>query len=86
MVKNIQCSDRPNLSEGACQKSCESNQIWGSYGQKETTYFKEAFVEIPSLKQCYYLNYANNIIINMGDIRQERSNEEPTLKLDKRFK
>ena len=27
-----------------------------------------------------------NIIMNMDDIRQERSNKEPTLKLNKRFK
>ena len=27
-----------------------------------------------------------NVIINMDDIRQERSEERPTLKLNKRFK
>ena len=40
---------RPDLSEGACQRSCESNQNWGCYGQKETTYFKEAFLQVMSL-------------------------------------
>ena len=33
-VKTFLCRGRPNLSEGAYQKSCESNQKWGSYGQK----------------------------------------------------
>ena len=50
VVKNFQCRGRQNLSKGACQKSCESNQNWGSYGQKETTYFKEAFLQVPPLK------------------------------------
>ena len=29
-TKTFQCRGRPNLSEGACQKSCESNRNWGS--------------------------------------------------------
>ena len=49
-VKTLQCKGRPNLSEGACQKFCESNQNWKSYGQKETTYFKEVFPPVPPLK------------------------------------
>ena len=50
MVKIFQCRSRPNLSENLCQKSCESNQNWGSYGQKKTTYFKEPFLPVPLLK------------------------------------
>ena len=52
-VKTFSCRGRPNLSEGACQKSCESNQNWGSYGQKETTYFKDVFLQVLPLRWCY---------------------------------
>ena len=38
------------VDQSAWQKSCESNQNWGGYGQKETTYFKEAFLQVPPLK------------------------------------
>ena len=37
MVKYFWCRSRPKLSEDACQKSCECNQNWESYGQKEIT-------------------------------------------------
>ena len=43
VVNVFDCRGRLNLSEGASQKSLESNLNWGSYGQKESTYFKEAF-------------------------------------------
>ena len=49
-VKTFYCWGRPNLSEGACQKVCASDQNWGSNGQKETTYFKEAFLRARPLK------------------------------------
>ena len=52
-IKNFSCRSRTNLSEDACQKSHESNQNWGSYGQKETTYFKEPFLPVPPLTQRY---------------------------------
>ena len=50
VTKILQCRSRPNLSEGTCQKFCKSNQNWESYGQKETTYFKVAFLQVPPLK------------------------------------
>ena len=46
----FQCRGRSNLSEDTCQKSYECNQNWASYGQKETTYFMEAFLQVPPLK------------------------------------
>ena len=50
VAKILQCRSKPNLPEGTCQKSCKSNQNWESYGQKETTYFKGAFLQVPPLK------------------------------------
>ena len=44
-IKMFYCRSRPNLSEGVCQKSCESNQNWGSCGQKEVTYFKGTLMQ-----------------------------------------
>ena len=41
-VKTFYWRGRLSLSGGACQKSCESNQNWGSFRHKETAYFKEA--------------------------------------------
>ena len=41
---------RSNLSQGTCQKSCESNLNWGSYRKKDTTYFKEAFFQVLPLR------------------------------------
>ena len=38
------------------------------------------------LKRIVLIMRIINIIINMDDIRQERSNEGPTLKLNKKFK
>ena len=81
-VKTFWCGGRSNLSEHACQKSCETYQNWGTYGQKETTYFEEALY----LKHVVLITRIINIIINMDDIRQERTNERSTLKLNKRFK
>ena len=49
-VKCFYCRSAPNLSKGECQKTCESNHNWGNYGQKETTYFQEAFPQVPPLK------------------------------------
>ena len=49
-VKMFQCRGRPNLSEDTCQKPYEFNQNWTSYEQKETTYFKEAFLQVLTLK------------------------------------
>ena len=49
-VKTFYCKGRPKLSEGACQKSCVSNQNWGRYGQKEATYFKVVFLQVSPLK------------------------------------
>ena len=43
-------------------------------------------IKIVSLKHVVLIMRIINIIINMDDIRQERSNEGPTLKLNKRFK
>ena len=48
-AKTFQCRGR--LSEGACQKSCESNRNSGSQGQKETICLKEALLQVPPLKQ-----------------------------------
>ena len=53
VVKMFQCRSRPNFSEDACQKSCESNQNQESYGQKEAIYFKEPLIPVPPLHQCY---------------------------------
>ena len=65
MAKILQRRGRPNLSEGTCQKFCKSNQNWESYGEKETIYFKGAFLQVPPLKQCARcLNYANNYSYN----------------------
>ena len=50
VVRGFQCRSRTNLSENVCQKSRESNQNWGSYEQKQTTYFKEPFLPVPLLK------------------------------------
>ena len=50
VAKILECKSRPNLSEETCQKSSESNHNWESYGQKETTYFKGAFLQVPPLK------------------------------------
>ena len=50
MAKILWCRSRPNLLEGTCENSCKSNQNWESYGQKETTYFKGAFLQVPPLK------------------------------------
>ena len=49
-VKTFYCKGRPKLSEGACQKSCVSNQNWGRYGQKEAIYFKVVFLQVSPLK------------------------------------
>ena len=38
-VKTSYCTSRSNLSKDGCQKCYESNQNYGSYWQKETTYF-----------------------------------------------
>ena len=48
-MKFFQCRSRLNLSENVYQKFRESNQNWGSYEQKETTYFKEPFLPVPLL-------------------------------------
>ena len=48
--KMFWCRSRANLSEDACQKSSESIQNWGSYGQKETGYFRRTFLQVPPLK------------------------------------
>ena len=91
-VKIFQCRSRANLSENVCQKFRESNQNWGSYEQKGTTYFKEPFLPVPLLKWRYrsmfvlIMQIINTIIINMEDIRQERPNEGRNLKLNKRLK
>ena len=50
VAKISQSRSRPDLSDDMCQKSCESNENWESYGQKEITYFKGAFLQVPSLK------------------------------------
>ena len=47
--------------------------------------FKVA-IKIALLKYVVLTMRIINIIINMGGIRQERSNKRPTLKLNKRFK
>ena len=57
--KNIKAS---NLSEDACQKSCESKQNCGSYGQRET-YFKGPlllFSHSNSVVKAHCFNYASN--------------------------
>ena len=54
VAKTFSYEDRSNLSKGACQKSRESNQNWGRYGQKETKYFKEAFPQVLPLRECYW--------------------------------
>ena len=89
-VRIFHCRSKPNLSENVCPKSCESDQNWRSYGQKETTYFKEPFLPVPPLNsviEARYLNYAIiNIIINTDDISPERPNKSPILKLNKKLK
>ena len=55
-------------------------------GKKETTYFKEAFFQVSLLKRVVLIMRIINIIINMDNIRQERLNEDPILKLNKRLK
>ena len=52
-------------------------------GKKETTYFKEAFFQVSLLKRVVLIMQIINIIINMDNIRQERSNERPTLTSNK---
>ena len=77
-VKTFQCRGRQNLSEGTCQKSCESNQNCGISGQKDPTYFKEALLQVSPLvllKHVVLIIRIINIIIKMGGIRQERSNK-----------
>ena len=37
----LYCTNRANLTERECQKSCESNQNGEGYEQKETNYVKE---------------------------------------------
>ena len=49
-VQVFNCKSRPNLSENVCEKSHESNQNWGSYEQKGTTYFKKPLLSVPLLK------------------------------------
>ena len=70
-VKNFQCRSRSNLSEGAYQKSCESNQNWGSYGRKRPPtlrelsfkfHHQESFIETVVL-----IIQILNIIINMDN-------------------
>ena len=43
-------------------------------------------VKVVLLKHVAVIMQIINIIINMDDIRQERPNEGPTLKLNKKFK
>ena len=84
VVKIVYWRSRPDLFEDMCQKSCGINQNWGSCGRKETTYFKEPFLSVPPL--AVLIMRIIDIIINMGDIRQERSNKSPILKFNKRLK
>ena len=57
-VQVFWCRSRPNVSENVCQKSRESNQNWGSYEQKETTYFKKPFFPVPLLKRRYQSSWS----------------------------
>ena len=50
VAKILECKSRPNLSEETCQKSSKSNHSCESYGQKETIYFKGAFLQVLPLK------------------------------------
>ena len=58
------CTVRPNLSEAACQESCENNLNWGIYEPKEATYFNGVFCSSSAIKnsvtkvRCF--NYENN--------------------------
>ena len=76
-VKNFDESKNP------CQ---ESNQNWGSHAQEEGTYFKGAFLPVLPLKSQHMVLIMRiiNMIINMDDIRQERPNKSPILKLKKK--
>ena len=54
---------------------------------RKTTYFKEAVLKVPPLSMHVVLIMRIiNITIGMGGIRQERLNEGPILKLNKRLK
>ena len=92
VAKRFQCRSRTNLSERACQKSCESIQNWGSYGQKENTYFKGTFPSNSAIKIVLSKHFVLimriiiQIKINMDVIRQERPREGPILNLIKRIK
>ena len=50
-------------------------------GKKETTYFKEAFFQVSLLKRVVLIMRIINIIINMDNIRRERSNGEQTFEI-----
>ena len=71
-VKCFYCRSAPNLSKGECQKSCESNHNWGNYGQKEITYFQEAFPQVPPL--------------TWTTLDRKRPNEDPILIINKILK
>ena len=85
--KNIKAS---NLSEDACQKSCESKQNCGSYGQRERPTLRDLYfcspIQIVLSKHTVLIMRVINLIINMDDIRQEKSNKSPILKLNERLK
>ena len=49
-AESFRCTSRPNLSEDGSQKSCECYENWISSDKKKTTYFKEPFLTVPSLK------------------------------------
>ena len=89
-IRVVKCRGRRNLPESACQKSCESNQNWRSYGQKRPPTLRKfsfMFCLWNSVIEARCFHYAKiNIKLDMNDIRQERSDEGPTLKLNKRFK
>ena len=91
VVKMIQCRGRPNLSGGACQKSCEIKpelgKLWAEKDQLLYGSFRSSCViKIVLSKHFNLIMRIINVIINMEDIRQERSNKIPILKLNKRLK
>ena len=68
-----QCTRRRNLYEGTCQKSYESSQNWGSYNQKETTYFKGPFFQVPAIQ----IVLPNPVVLIMRIINITRGNFKP---------
>ena len=51
----FQCTSKTNFLKVCAKNPVRVDRIgnWGNYEQKETTYFKGAFLQVPPLKECY---------------------------------